>query len=67
MLAHPEASPLSQIGTWRRFGDIGPVYEVIGVGRDGPDGERIMRIRVLESDEEADYKLADLVEDPREH
>lgn len=54
------------VGTWRRFGPVGPVYEVTGVGPVGHDGEQLMHIRVVESGEEVDYKLADLLDDPRE-
>lgn len=54
------------VGTWRRFGSAGPVYEIIGVAREAPDGERVMRIRVIESGEEADYKMTDILDDPRE-
>ena len=58
--------PLSLVGTWRRFGPAGPVYEIIDVGREALDGEQVMRIRVIESGEEADYKLTDILDDPRE-
>jgi hypothetical protein len=53
------------VGTWRRFGRAGPVYEVIGFGKP-KDGIQTMRIRVIESGEETDYKLADLLADPLE-
>ncbi|MBF0336573.1 MAG: DUF5397 family protein [Nitrospirae bacterium] len=55
------------VGTWRRFGEIGPVYEIIRAGKVSPDGRRFMRIKVLESDEEVDYPLADILEDPLEY
>lgn len=58
--------PQTLVGTWRRFGLAGPVYEIIGVGREAPDGEQVMRIRVIESSEEADYKMTDILDDPRE-
>lgn len=54
------------IGTWRRFGQVGPVYEIVGVGDALADGDRMMRIRVLETREEVDYRLADILDDPRE-
>ncbi len=53
------------VGTWRRFGSVGPVYEVIGFGKP-KSGAQTMRIRVVESGEEIDYKLSDLLADPRE-
>ncbi len=43
--------------TWRRFGAVGPVYEIIAAGQILPDGDRLMRIRVVESGEEVDYRL----------
>ncbi len=52
------------VGTWRRFGMAGPVYEVIGPGASGP--EEMVRIRVVESGEELDYRMRDLIDDPRE-
>ncbi len=58
--------PEQLVGTWRRFGVVGPVYEIVQAGRELPDGDRMMRVRVLESGEEVDYKLTDLLEDPRE-
>ncbi len=58
--------PEQLLGTWRRFGALGPVYEVIGVGRALPDGDRWMRVLVVESGEEADYKLHAILEDPPE-
>ena len=62
MLLEPE----SLVGTWRRFGLVGPVYEIIGLGKELPDHDRMMRVRVVESGEELDYRLADILDDPRE-
>ena len=55
------------IGTWRRFGPVGPVYEVIGAGDAQRDGGRLMRIRVLETREEIEYRLVHILGDPEEH
>lgn len=57
---------IETVGTWRRFGPVGPVYEVIGDGADAVGGERMMRIRVLETGEEVDYPLEQLLADPSE-
>lgn len=54
------------VGTWRRFGPVGPVYEVVRAGAELPGGDRMMRVRVVESGEEVDYKLTDLLDDPKE-
>jgi hypothetical protein len=58
--------PANLVGTWRRFGAVGPVYEIIGTGQDLPDGDRLMRVRVVETGEEVDYRLAEILDDPRE-
>jgi len=58
--------PMSFVGTWRRFGEVGPVYEIIGRERRLDDGNWLMRIRVLETGEEVDYKLTDILDDPKE-
>jgi hypothetical protein len=54
------------VGTWRRFGAVGPVYEIIQAGRQLPNGDRMMRIRVIESGEEAEYRLLEILDDPKE-
>jgi Family of unknown function (DUF5397) len=58
--------PQSLVGTWRRFGSVGPVYEIIGLGKELPDHDRWMRIRVVETGEEVDYRFTDILDDPRE-
>ena len=58
--------PANLVGTWRRFGAVGPVYEIISAGTELPDGDRLMRIRVVETGEEVDYSLAEILDDPRE-
>lgn len=54
------------VGSVRRFGLEGPVYEVIGVAGQGAAGEQQMRIVVVESGEELDYSLEELLADPSE-
>ena len=58
--------PEQLVGTWRRFGVVGPVYEIVKAGDELPNGDRMMRVRVLESGEEVDYKLTDILDDPKE-
>lgn len=58
--------PESLVGTWRRFGTAGPVYEIIAGGAELPDGDRLMRVRVAETGEEVDYPLTGILDDPRE-
>ncbi len=44
--------PEQLVGTWRRFGAAGLVYEIIGTDGELAGGDRMMRVRVLESGEE---------------
>lgn len=52
------------IGSLRRFGPAGPPYEVVGPAAPSPSGEAQMRIHLLESGEEVDYLLSDILNDP---
>lgn len=47
------------VGTFHRFGEIGPAYEVLSVA-----GEGKVRIVVLESGETLDYPTLEVREDP---
>jgi hypothetical protein len=58
--------PANLVGTWRRFGAVGPVYEIIGAGKELPDGDHLMRVRVVETGEEVDYRFTAILDDPRE-
>lgn len=54
------------VGPWHRFAPVGPIHEIVGVGDARPEGGRLMRIRVLETSEEVDHRLVDVLDDPRE-
>ena len=54
------------VGEFRRFGLEGPPYEVLGAATAGAGNTARARIRVLESGEELDYPIADLLTDPVE-
>lgn len=57
---HPaRLDPRHLVGTFRRFGELGPAYEVIALV-----DEQTVTIRVVESGEELDYTLAELADDP---
>jgi hypothetical protein len=56
--------PHSLVGSWRRFGEAGPSYEVIDIGGFTADGtDRAIRIRLAETGEEVDYTLNRAVND----
>ena len=54
------------VGTIRRFGLEGPPYQVVGPAAMGADGRARMHVRLLESGEELDYPVEDVVADPCE-
>jgi hypothetical protein len=56
------AEPERLVGTFRRFGDEGPVYEVIAIA----DGRHAAVIRVVESGEELEYPLEKVADDDEE-
>jgi hypothetical protein len=59
--------PEQLVGTWRRFGAAGPVYEILGAGRPvAGDDDQWMQIRVVETGEEIAYRLSHILDDPRE-
>ena len=49
------SSPASLVGTVRRFGALGPAYQVMGIVSNGRLEDTVLRIHVLESEEDADY------------
>ena len=55
---------LKLVGTWRRFGVFGPVYEIVGAGAALAGGDQHMRVRVVETGEELDYRVAEILADP---
>lgn len=58
--------PPRLVGTFRRFGPLGPTYEITAAGKELPDGDVTMRIRVVESGEELDYPFSSIIQDPKE-
>ena len=54
------------VGSIRRFGLEGPPYEIIGPAAASRTGEPNMRIHLLESNEDVDYPVRDILADPVE-
>ena len=52
------------VGTVRRIGRNGPPYEVVGRAALAEDGRMQMRIHMIESDEDLDYPIDDILRDP---
>ena len=58
---------MSQLmGEVRRFGIVGPLYEVIGWSPSVVGQQTSVRIRLIESGEDADYPIEALLADPVE-
>lgn len=57
--------PLDDVlGSFRTFGPVGPVYEVLRALEPVTGSNVMLRIRVVESGEELDYPLSDALDDP---
>jgi Family of unknown function (DUF5397) len=55
------------IGTFRTFGRVGPVYEILKVNEPSTGPQVTLKIRVIESGEQLDYPLSDALDDPLAH
>ncbi len=53
------------IGGFKTFGPFGPAYQVVGPIRRLADGDWLVRVRLLETGEETEYRYAHLVDDPK--
>lgn len=54
------------VGSVRRLGLAGPPYEVTGPAPVSATGQQQMRIHLIESDEDVDYAVADILNDPKD-
>ena len=52
------------VGSFRTFGRLGPVYEVLRTVEPSAGANVMLRIRVVESGEELDYLLSAALDDP---
>lgn len=59
-------TPRELVGTIRRFGLTGPVYEVLEVTNGREDQSAELRVVIPETGEELDRPYAQVVVDPRE-
>lgn len=57
--------PLDDIvGSFRTFGRLGPVYEVLSIVGPASGANVMLAIRVVETCETLDYPIADAISDP---
>jgi hypothetical protein len=61
-----ETDFIASFGRWRRFGLDGPVYEIIDKTARPSNRGPVVRVRVVETGEELDYRLESLIGDPQE-
>lgn len=61
-----ETDLITTFGHWRRFGLHGPVYEILETTARPSDRGPVVRVRVVETHEELDYRLESLIDDPQE-
>ena len=57
---------IAVFGRWRRFGIDGPVYEILEVNARPSERGPVVRVRVVETGEEFDYRIESLIGDPQE-
>lgn len=59
-----QIQPRNLVGSWRRFGAVGPSYQIIAIVGPTPDGtDTVIKIRLAETGEETEYSLNRAVDD----
>ena len=53
------------IGTIKTFGPIGPAYQIVEPLEQLKDGDWILKIKLLETGENAEYRYTHALEDPK--
>lgn len=53
------------LGAFKTFGVFGPAYQVIEPVRQLADGDWMMRVRLLETSEEVEYRYTRVQNDPK--
>ena len=61
------AAPSVPVGKIRRFGPLGPMYEVGQALRQLDDGDWMIEITLVESGEKTEYRWSQLRQDPQAH
>jgi hypothetical protein len=52
------------IGAFRKFGERGPVYQIVSAAADATGSDVELKVRVVETGEELLYPLRDILDDP---
>lgn len=53
------------LGVFKTFGEFGPPYQVVEPVCQLADGDWMMRVRLLESGEEVEYRYTHVLDDPK--
>jgi hypothetical protein len=53
------------LGVFKTFGVFGPAYQVVEPVRQLADGDWMMRVRLLETSEEVEYRYTHVLDDPK--
>ena len=53
------------LGVFKTFGVFGPAYQVVEAVRQLADGDWMMRVRLLETSEEVEYRYTHVLGDPK--
>lgn len=53
------------LGGFKTFGVFGPAYQVVEAVRQLADGDWMMRVRLLETSEEVEYRYTHVLDDPK--
>lgn len=53
------------IGAIKTFGAIGPAYQIIEPTRQLENGDWMLKIKLIETNEEAEYRYTHALEDPK--
>ena len=64
---NPQPAPEQFVGLFRKFGSIGPAYQVRKPLRALSNGDWLMEIEVLESGEVLEYAASKITSDPATH
>lgn len=59
-----DVTPAVPVGAIKTFGELGPKYEVGEAIRRLDDGDWMVRITLVETGEEAEYRLSHMQRDP---
>lgn len=53
------------LGAFKTFGVFGPAYQIVEPVRQLEDGDWMMRVRMLETNEEVEYRYTHALNDPK--